>query len=523
MFCWNCGKKISDISKFCPHCGSKVITPVTEISTENSAQQSISSNNSNNSVFISFPLRGLTIQFDSRIQTYTRLHKEFIGRYRQFISKRSFQLQKDIAGLKPQELDNCLDMFLQYSKEAFDWLVKTTHQELLADKIYHVSANQLSSMIQESATNFSDEYTIFSEKYLEIVANEQQLAEYKAQKRAGRSRWEGGGFGVAGAIKGAVTAGALNIGTDLVRSIGYAWTDSTDKERIVKEKRALLSSKNWLSVFYQRLLMDAECVFDIYSVILSENGKIELPEINRDKALVLFENAKSITQRGTQLQLIAEGIRTDPFIPFIYAQLLDYYGNFQVEVLKISEYFLDTIVLKELSTHCHNSYLKKLDAMPENTYEEISQKIEMINQRIGLIEEQKDKFIIISDYAERYGDKLNDLLNQLLVKQRTSDDGIICSSIEDLKQYYLERDKFKALSEQFTNAHSFKEKAELLNQMLISEFSSTVVLKNINQFQNSFREEAKKKIQEEKICPMCGSDLFPSAFYCGNCGFKLSF
>ncbi len=55
-------------------------------------------------------------------------------------------------------------------------------------------------------------------QYAEIYDEKKQLADYRNSVIAGRSRWMGGGFGLKGAIKGAITAGAMNIGTDFLHS-----------------------------------------------------------------------------------------------------------------------------------------------------------------------------------------------------------------------------------------------------------------------------------------------------------------
>lgn len=44
-------------------------------------------------------------------------------------------------------------------------------------------------------------------------------AEYRKLRKASRGRWQGGGFGVGGAIKGAAEAGMMNMGTGAIHSV----------------------------------------------------------------------------------------------------------------------------------------------------------------------------------------------------------------------------------------------------------------------------------------------------------------
>lgn len=78
-------------------------------------------------------------------------------------------------------------------------------------------------------------------QYNEILAYENQLAVQKQIERGSRSQWQGGGFGIRGAIKGAAKAKMLNMATDAVRGIGDGATDAADSQKIEKAKRNFLS------------------------------------------------------------------------------------------------------------------------------------------------------------------------------------------------------------------------------------------------------------------------------------------
>lgn len=48
-------------------------------------------------------------------------------------------------------------------------------------------------------------YDELEEKYSKIVLSQEQQEEYRRLRKANRGRWQGGGFGVGGALKGAAT------------------------------------------------------------------------------------------------------------------------------------------------------------------------------------------------------------------------------------------------------------------------------------------------------------------------------
>lgn len=73
----------------------------------------------------------------------------------------------------------------------------------------------------------------FRNKALSILAMEPNQKLYREQQRKSRQlpTWEGMGFGISGAIKGAASATALNIGTELLASVGDSIVDKIDKFR----------------------------------------------------------------------------------------------------------------------------------------------------------------------------------------------------------------------------------------------------------------------------------------------------
>ena len=82
------------------------------------------------------------------------------------------------------------------------------------------------------------------------VANYQkELSVQRQIQRAGRSRWQGGGFGLKGALKGAMMAGLLNAGTSIFRGIGDSFVDASDAARTQKLKNAVVDGKMPLANF----------------------------------------------------------------------------------------------------------------------------------------------------------------------------------------------------------------------------------------------------------------------------------
>lgn len=73
--------------------------------------------------------------------------------------------------------------------------------------------------------------------YKDLCEQNQQYEAQKQFERNNRSRWQGGGFGFRGAIKGAIKAGVMNMATDAVRGIGDSISDAVDSKTFDRKVR----------------------------------------------------------------------------------------------------------------------------------------------------------------------------------------------------------------------------------------------------------------------------------------------
>lgn len=157
-------------------------------------------------------------------------------------------------------------------------------------------------------------------EYKNIIDNAaDELALKRALERGSRSRWQGGGFGIKGALKGAIQAGMLNIGTDAIRKVGDSIVDSNDrvtirlfKEKVVKEQLAIKPLICGLNILYldiasyiYNLLVVERCV---YPVDFADDGTIALEEELRrtsqkicEKILSRYDNGEYDKEKAIQL------------------------------------------------------------------------------------------------------------------------------------------------------------------------------------------------------------------------------
>lgn len=125
---------------------------------------------------------------------------------------------------------------------------------------------------------FEDDFDIVDGRYRKIILTADQEIQYREARKEDRMMWQGGGFGVRGAISGALKAEAMNMATgaahSLFNSIGNAKTTAkanAEKEELFKE----LSTVNDLAdgvrknvFFIHFALVDA----------LRKNGNVDVAE-----------------------------------------------------------------------------------------------------------------------------------------------------------------------------------------------------------------------------------------------------
>lgn len=216
--------------------------------------------------------------------------------------------------------------------------------------------------------DFSSQPTFisFSNHYNEIVDQyfkEQQEKEYY---RSCRSHWEGGGFGIKGAILGALQARAMNAVTGAFRGVRDSISDAFSA-RSYKRKRIGLISE---AVFRDLEIAFDNCVLGMFLACQCEYAEHknicitwDLPE-NQNKARAIFNNAKArASTPELTLKMIAEAIKIAPYNYEIYEYLYQNDICNRAEVNVLAEHLGYSLRPVRLSL-----FFSKLEALEEEYY-----------------------------------------------------------------------------------------------------------------------------------------------------------
>ncbi len=207
-----------------------------------------------------------------------------------------------------------------------------------ADDFYHDFCKQ--------DTQFDEIYAILVSVYNRLLEEKEYASAYRDARKASRGRMVGGGFGINGAITGALAAGAFNMLTGILHS-GYNLADRAATNVSIEKKMA--------QVYDMAKIPFKKAVYtDIFSMVFFFNDLV-------GHEIILCNGPKG----EKIMKAIDNGEVPVPDIPREVARVLEYYpysdksylwamnllGDSDGELLKYAKYFCRDNVVKVLTNH----------------------------------------------------------------------------------------------------------------------------------------------------------------------------
>lgn len=279
--CPDCLKQVSDRVESCPFCGcpSKFfLSGTSDNDTINSsvsmAEKSIPSETiveekcvNSKEDFISFSFGKFTVRYPKNTENIAKIYGKYVSYSHKYYQK-YYELYAS-AGSMHSVLTDLVD------KVKSD--IRTIADEACQD-LYQFG-------IRITSTDFINEYEIDCQREIETlyeqydsIQEEKKDIEYQREvQKASRGRWQGGGFGMKGAIKGAVNAAVLNAGSGLIHSIGDGISKSGDNRYISNKLNGIYKSKKNQEEFSQGVY---RCIDYILEGIKEEMSNAEIIDIS---------------------------------------------------------------------------------------------------------------------------------------------------------------------------------------------------------------------------------------------------
>jgi len=358
MFCANCGQELLEHMLFCPACGernylvekSNEITEELDIACSDGAtdvmmasdpcpQKEDSVNKQNN--IVSYVLYGRKVSFPASYKIASSLmaqYEEYAIEGRKIIRK-SFLSQRGSNPLSriknyPCQLENALDTALKL-------LESNSH--------YEYDRNRLLSCL-ESDPNFFSYYSAVSDiaGECQAVLDEKGMDEQNRQlQKAGRTKVVGGGFGLDGAVRGMMIAGAINATTGLFASLGNSIDRALCSGTYKKKFAAITNEKNCKK-------LESAWTDDCFYVLTLAEKIIGFENPYTKKASaeagILQEKLKSGSiPDNDKTDVLVKALSLKPYSPELIAYAYETFGDDDGNLVAFCEDFGNTYNLRSIA------------------------------------------------------------------------------------------------------------------------------------------------------------------------------
>ena len=226
----------------------------------------------------------------------------FDMRFRQYNAIRSFfeheATSKEIAAqimfsVTVRSFDQVYTFALPQSVEFIKTLAESAVEILMKLGIDYIDSQKIMDELDKRCNIFD----VFDEV---IVAKKQiEALEQGLEQNSNESGnyWVGGGFGITGAIKGAIKAEIMNVGTEALIGLGKMITGNTDSDKINKAKNQLFESRPLVNCCTNGINhMCSEMFFIIYKII-TDNGIMPPMTFEEEKAVGKYKNIVTMYEK----------------------------------------------------------------------------------------------------------------------------------------------------------------------------------------------------------------------------------
>ncbi len=372
MYCYNCGKQINAEFKHCPYCG----TDLNELSSNktNSQEQSEAIPETPD---VEIMIADRKLYFRPDFMEYNALRKRFFDKAAklesEYIEYYSYK-EHSFDSLFDEEIPNVVYKTID--------AVKFGVSVLMEYGIDDIDDEQLAALVSQDE-NIKDHLEYIYERAFEIEQYAERLADYRNVEKASRSHWEGGGFGVGGAIKGALTAGAFNIGTNIFRGIGDSITNASDKGMISKMKNELANDKEVFKCLHNTVFEYSLRVFYSIENILIEEDIIPEFEFDYRRAESRANNyIKQYNEKNSDkavykktIDVICESINISPYSVSLYLSLYNLYKGPKDEIHNLAKQFGIERDYKIALIKSDSNWVETVKSWEDSTIDELDKKI----------------------------------------------------------------------------------------------------------------------------------------------------
>lgn len=466
--CPDCGKMVSERVEACPNCGCprEYFETCSDniVETKSVDEQHIDSVTDNNYVQLSDSLlfkiagedvvckKGNNMQFAKRFGEYLDDSKDArVDVVHLYMNNKTVEgILADIPELAAAYMDDSIDDAIEL---LFAFGISMSEDQFIEK--YYFTHNM----------DFGYYYEQIVDKYSNIMQLKSQMEQYRRIKEQSHGRWVGGGFGLRGALKGAITASILNGVSDIIHS------DSTGRLKDKKEIQERLENLYQYSMDFFVYALE-NCVLNVYLAVkdeLVEQGLIDEKQfvLDREQADILFENTLKYSNDSTRkikeiirciqlfpgekryydeiLEEIYDGIQNDGESFFEYMKYwgLDFFpvpDNPEQEKIYSARFIerIKQLIGRESTNIFADINIISVDSLSANTRRKLFHKIALFYYGAFIIYKSDD--IILTDYLLWIDGEVIYLRDMLGIEFEKCENGIITLKYVADEEEYDEED-----------------------------------------------------------------------------------
>lgn len=193
---------------------------------------------------------------------------------------------------KYDSIEAVLSKYRQFSKELIEkHAVKPLFSTLTANSIFDVSKESYYHTCLD-LTPVDKALQSVGSKYQQIEQTQAAQERYRQVRKDSRGRWQGGGFGLSGALKGAAEAGALNMVSGLGHSMVNAVGNAGSAMAASSSKQALFKNQTTFDSLFRGIELSLCAAYQSHMELLNDRkglGYIR-SKFDFDRSSALFEN-----------------------------------------------------------------------------------------------------------------------------------------------------------------------------------------------------------------------------------------
>ena len=220
MFCMNCGTQLPDSAKFCFKCGIPIKTtiPVSDF-------EPMQEKKSGKKYILG---EKYEINLDSDLVDYCNLRAPLES----YIELQELEFSK-FYYTNIHNVDDVINVGIPKCLNIIQEAVRLGVSVLMTYGVDYVSFNSLKNEVLSEYANDQAENLLTLEESLN------EIHSILSEEDSAKTYWRGGGFGISGAIEGAIKAEVLNIGTNTLVGMAKFITGNTAEDKFKKFKKVL--------------------------------------------------------------------------------------------------------------------------------------------------------------------------------------------------------------------------------------------------------------------------------------------